>query len=158
MRAAREQRPPALPAEPKLERELSEGLLEEEPGRYASGEADAVSGLLFRGVFPGLDFEEASFEGCVFEGMRLTGADLSKTGLTDLVFRRCDLSNASFSKAALTRVRFDDCKLVGADFSEGVLRDVRFSRCSRGTRSFSRRGCARCGSRGATSRARRCRS
>lgn len=68
MRAAREQRPPALPAEPKLERELSEGLLEEEPGRYASGEADAVSGLFFRGVFPGLDFEEAELRGLRLRG------------------------------------------------------------------------------------------
>lgn len=65
----------------------------------------------------------------VFEGVRMTGADLSSATLEDVLLHDCRIDLASFRFARLARVSFERCRLDEADFSAAELGSVSFSDC-----------------------------
>lgn len=81
------------------------------------------------GASGGDDASGLDVHGCRFTGVRLVGADLARSRITDTVFERCDLSAASVVDSSLLRTAFVDCRLGGTVLSGASLTDVAFDDC-----------------------------
>ena len=57
--------------------------------------------------------DEDEVEGCLLEGLDLTGEDLHAREFRGCVLRRCSLSQAELRRTSWTDVVFDHCDLSG---------------------------------------------
>jgi len=64
-----------------------------------------------------------------FEGVRMTGADLSSASLKDVAFSDCRIDLGSFRFAKLAQVSFERCQLDEIDFYGAELQSVMFVDC-----------------------------
>jgi uncharacterized protein YjbI with pentapeptide repeats len=91
--------------------------------------------------------------------VRLTGAELAESSLSDVTFAACRLDLAGLRMAKLERVAFRDCRMGECDLYEATLTDVLFEHCELREASFDRvklkrvelRGCDLAGLRGVES-------
>ena len=89
--------------------------------------------------------------------VRLTGAELGESSISDVVFTDCRLDLVGLRNAALERVIFRDCRMDECDLYNARLSDVLFERCTLREATFSGvtltrvelRGCDLAGLRGA---------
>ncbi|MBK7433780.1 MAG: pentapeptide repeat-containing protein [Chitinophagaceae bacterium] len=62
--------------------------------------------------------QTGEYEGCLFSGLDLNGADLSASRFSSCTFTGCNLSMAILHKTAIREVTFRDCKMTGLHFEQ----------------------------------------
>jgi uncharacterized protein YjbI with pentapeptide repeats len=102
-----------------------------------------------RGDWSNVIAYQAHLTRSTLRGVRLTGAQIVDSGLSDVVFedakldlevfrssrmrrvefRGCNLARADFANAAIGGATFIDCDLAGAQFSQVKAEGARFSHC-----------------------------
>jgi fluoroquinolone resistance protein len=81
----------------------------------------------------------SSYNGVVFRGCKLLGADFSRMAANpDVNFARCILRYAVFTDVSLRALSFEECELQEAQFSSCSLIDTDFTGCDLTGASFSR--------------------
>ena len=102
-----------------------------------------------RGDWSNVVAYQAHLTRSTLHGVRLTGAQIIDSGLSDVVFedakldlavfrssrlrrvefRGCNLARADFANASIGGATFIDCDLAGAQFSQAKAEGARFSHC-----------------------------
>ena len=68
--------------------------------------------------------EEVEFNGCKFEKVDFSSAQIRNVDFIDCVFEHCNLSGVDFSNRSIHRCSFEHCNLVGCDFIQSGLQDI----------------------------------
>jgi fluoroquinolone resistance protein len=93
-------------------------------------------------IFDGLDVTGADLSGkelyrCTFRGVRMAETTWAGTRLEDCVFERCDLTRLQPKKLALRGVKFVASKLMGIDWTDAAANPtVEFQDCTLRYASF----------------------
>ena len=78
-------------------------------------------GSIFQGLdLSGINLSEADLRSCLFDNCNLSHASFERALLADVCFVDCDLSSASFSGAKISGTNFEKVELAGCDFSGTV--------------------------------------
>ena len=105
--------------------------------------------VIDRGDWSNIVAYQAHLTRSMLHGVRLTGAQIIDSGLSDVVFedakldlavfrssrmrrvefRGCNLARADFANASIGGATFIDCDLAGAQFSQAKAEGARFSHC-----------------------------
>ena len=90
---------------------------------------------------PGLPLPAATYDGCRFVQLDLSGQDLSGYTFIDCQFEGCNLSGVKLLGTSLRDVQFQQCKMVGLHFEDchAIFFDAAFRDCILDLSSFFKR-------------------
>ena len=97
-----------------------------------------------RGDWANVDAFEAELKRVNMHGVRLTGATLAATKISDVRFVDCRINLSSVRFGHLERVTFENCSMEEVDFYEATLSSVVFSGCDLTKANLAKATFARC--------------